>query len=77
MSLLPTILAAAEAAEESEKSEIPFYVAGALLALWAVVVSVLGLTRPDFPRTDGPARGVMAISVVLVLAVMTTTIAVS
>lgn len=42
-----------------------FYVAGGALALWAVVVSFLGITREGFPNSDGSMRVVMAISVVL------------
>jgi hypothetical protein len=73
MSMLATILAAAEAAgehaaEEHEKSETPFFIAGSVLALWAIAISVFGFTRPDFPSNNGAARGVMALSAVLVLA---------
>lgn len=71
MSLLATILAAAEAAgeqvAEEHKSELPFFVAGGVLALWAIAISVYGFTRPDFPSSQGAARGVMALSAVLVL----------
>ena len=45
-----------------------FYVCGGALALWAVLVSFLGITREGFPRTDGSARIVMALSVLLTLA---------
>lgn len=72
MSVLATILAAVqggvEHAAEAHRSELPFFVAGALLALWAVTVSVFGFTRPDFPSTEGAARGVMGLSAVLVVA---------
>ena len=44
-----------------------FYIAGGLLAFWAVLVSFLGITREGFPKTDGSARIVMAISVLLTL----------
>jgi plastocyanin len=43
-----------------------FHVLGGLLALWAVVVTALGVTRPDFPGKGSGQRIVMAISVVLV-----------
>lgn len=42
-----------------------FYVAGGLLALWAVLVSFLGITREGFPRSVGSMRLVMAVSVLL------------
>ncbi|MDQ3675900.1 MAG: hypothetical protein M3401_03700 [Actinomycetota bacterium] len=73
MSAILSILAAAEAAgepAEEHRSEVPFFVAGGLLAIWAVVISVFGFTRPDFPSSEGAARGVMALSAVLVAAAM-------
>ena len=45
-----------------------FYVCGGVLAGWAVLVSFLGITREGFPKTDGSARIVMALSVLLTLA---------
>lgn len=56
------------AAEEAETSKTAFYVAGGVLAIWAVVLSLIGLSRPEFPRTEGAARGVYGISAVLVAA---------
>ena len=44
-----------------------FHVCGALLALWALLVSFLGITRDGFPGSRGGARIVGAISIVLVL----------
>jgi hypothetical protein len=46
-------------------SKVPFYVAGGVLALWAVVLAALGLSRPSFPGNTGGQRGVIAISLVL------------
>ena len=63
------------AAEEPSKTA--FYVAGGLLATWAVVLAVIGLSRPEFPGSDGTARGVIAISVVLVIAAAAATVATS
>lgn len=45
-----------------------FHVLGGLLAVWALVVSFLGVTRENFPATKGAERLVALISVVLVLA---------
>ena len=45
-----------------------FHILGGLLALWALLVSFLGVTRENFPGTAGGERMVVAISVVLVLA---------
>jgi hypothetical protein len=47
-----------------------FYVVGPLFAVWAVVLAVIGFTRPDFPRTIGLQRIVVAISAALFLAVI-------
>ena len=58
------------AAEEQHKSEAPFFIAGAILVAFAVLISVLGFTRPDFPGSAMAARGVMALSAALVLAAM-------
>ena len=64
---------AAEAAGE-ESSKAPFYIAGSLLALWAVAISALGISRnADFPSA-GAARGVMGVSAVLVVAAMATAV---
>ena len=56
------------AAEHSSKG--PFYVAGGLLAGWAVLVGALGVTRPAFAEQENTGRAVMAISVVLALGAM-------
>ena len=44
-----------------------FHVTGLLLALWALILAALGITREDFPGRPG-ARVVMAISALLVAA---------
>ena len=67
--MLATLFAAAEAGPESSKTL--FYVCGGLLAAWAVVVSAIGIRAHEtFPPSRGAARGVMAISVLLILAAM-------
>ena len=45
-----------------------FHVLGGVLAIWALLVSFLGVTRENFPATKGAERMVAAISVVLVVA---------
>ena len=60
---------------EDEASKTPFYVAGGLLAAWAVLVSLLGISRNrEWPSSDGAAKGVMGISAVLVVAAMATAV---
>jgi NADH:ubiquinone oxidoreductase subunit 6 (subunit J) len=51
----------------SEPSKVPFYIAGAVLVIYALVVAGLGLTQPEFPGSIGRARGLMALSVILML----------
>jgi hypothetical protein len=64
-----TIVFAATEGEESSKA--PFYIAGAILAVFAVLISVLGLSRIDsFPASKGQARGVIGLAGVLVVAAM-------
>jgi plastocyanin len=60
--LVPVLAAA------GEKSKTSFYIAGGLLAAWAVIVSAFGLTRPDFPHNVTGSRGVMGVSALLVAA---------
>jgi hypothetical protein len=45
-----------------------FHVIGGITAIWAVVVSVLGFTRPDFPGDLRTERIVILISITLVTA---------
>lgn len=45
-----------------------FYVCGGLTALWAVLVSGLGIARENFPGGKGGERVVIAISALLVAA---------
>jgi hypothetical protein len=54
----------------SEPSKVPFYIAGLILAGWAVVLAGIGLTRPEFPYNARGQRGVIAISFVLVVAAL-------
>ena len=59
----------------AEKSRVPFFVVGGTLAVWAVVLSVLiGLRKPSFPYGATGERGVIAISVALVLAAVATAV---
>jgi len=59
----------------AEKSKIPFYVAGGILVVWAMVLSLgIGLRRPDFPASLAGQRAVMAISAVLVLGAVSTAV---
>ena len=63
------------AAEAAQKSHAAFYIAGGLLAAWAVLVSFIGMRGAEnWPSSDGAARGVMGISALLVVAAMATAV---
>lgn len=70
MDLAFIVLAAAEVAEEHEKSETSFFLLGGALAAFAVLISAFGFTKPDFPNGSGAGRAVVGVGVVLVAATM-------
>jgi hypothetical protein len=45
-----------------------YHVCGGLFAVWAVTLAVLGITREDFPGSQGGMRIVATISVLLAIA---------
>ena len=53
-----------------------FHLVGGLLAIWAVCLAFLGITREGFPRGPSQARAVGAVSVLLALAAIGSAIAV-
>ena len=63
--LIPVLAAA------GEKSKTAFYIAGGVLAAWAVIVSLVGVTRPGFPFGPPGERAVIAVSVLLVALTIT------
>jgi plastocyanin len=59
----------------AEKSKVPFYVAGGVLVVWALTLSLgIGLRRADFPGSLAGQRAIMAVSVVLMLAAISTAV---
>ena len=52
-------------------SKLPFYIAGGLLAVWAVLLAGWGITHAEFPGSEGRGRFVMLTSFVLVAATIT------
>jgi hypothetical protein len=63
------LFAAEEAGHESSKTL--FYVCGSVLALWALVVSAIGIrAHESFPPTESARKGVMALSTVLIVLAM-------
>lgn len=64
--MLPLVLAAT--------SKVPWYFGGGILAVYAVVLAAIGIKRPNFPNGAAGARGVMALSAVLVAIAIATAI---
>jgi hypothetical protein len=62
------------AAEEAEKSKVPFFVAGGLFAAWAIVLFAVGMRNQTFPGGQSGERTVIAVSLVLMLAAMATAV---
>jgi plastocyanin len=62
----PTDVASAAWVIAAAPSKVPFYVAGGVLACWAVGLTLVGVTHPRFPSSAGRARLIMAASAVLV-----------
>jgi plastocyanin len=69
--MYPTGVARAGSVFATAPSKVPFYVAGGLLAGWAVLLGLTGLRYPDFPGTAGRARLVMLTTGLLVAATLT------
>jgi hypothetical protein len=68
--MLATLIAFATEAAEHEKSKTPFYILGALAAVWAIVLFAVGMRSPRFPGSLAAQRGVIAVSVLVVIGAM-------
>lgn len=62
-----TLLAAAEAAAEEEKSKTAFYIAGCLFGAWAIALFFIGQRAPAFPGNSRTAVGLGITSVILAI----------
>ena len=51
----------------AEPSKTPFFIAGGVFALWAVVLAGIGLTRPSFPYNVRGQWTVIGISLILMV----------
>jgi hypothetical protein len=73
---LPAVLTLlAAAAHEEETSKTLFYVAGAILAAFAVIISIIGIRGHEtFPASKVAARGIMALAAILVAFTMASAI---
>jgi hypothetical protein len=64
------ILLAQEHVEE-EASKTPYYIAGGALAVFAVIISAIGIRGHEhFPDSKGARNGVIALAALLVAATM-------
>ena len=68
-----TLVAVTETAEE-EPSKVPFYILGGAAAAWALLLFAVGMRSESFPGSRGAQRGVIAISVLLVLGAMASSV---
>jgi heme/copper-type cytochrome/quinol oxidase subunit 3 len=69
--LATAIAVLAAAAEHEEPSKTLYVFLGGGLAVFAVAIAAIGISRHDaFPPTEGAKRGVMALALVLTLATL-------
>jgi hypothetical protein len=50
-----------------ESSKVPFFIIGGALAIYAVILSTIGIQRPKFPNDARGQRGVIAMTAVIVV----------
>jgi hypothetical protein len=68
--MFATLLTFAAEAVEEESSKTAFYILGGAAAAWAVILFAVGMRSETFPRSAGAQRGVIAISVLVVIGAM-------
>jgi hypothetical protein len=63
------------AAAEEETSKTAYYVAGSVLAVFAVIISAFGIRRHEtFPASRGATRAAIGLAALLVAATMATAV---
>jgi hypothetical protein len=69
--VLQALILFAQEHVEEETSKTAYYVAGAVLAAFAVIISAIGIRGHEhFPRSKGARNGVIALAALLVAATM-------
>jgi hypothetical protein len=68
--MLATLLTFAAETAEEESTKTPFYILGGAAAVWAVALFAVGMRSPTFPGSRGAQRGVIAVSVIVVIGAM-------
>ena len=48
-------------------SKVPFFIIGGALAVYAVILATIGIQRPNFPGGASGQRGVIALTLVMVV----------
>ena len=71
LSALATITAfAQEVVEEEESEPVAFYILGGVAAGWAIVLFLIGMSRPKFPGSAAAQAAATLISFLVVAAAM-------
>ena len=65
---------ATEALEEEEPSKTAFYIMGGLAAVWAVTLFAIGMRSQSFPGSAAAQRGVIAVSILVVVGAMASSV---
>jgi hypothetical protein len=65
--MLAALLIFAQETAEEESSKTAFYILGLVAAAWAIVLFAVGMRSPSFPGSPGAQRGVIAVSVLVVV----------
>ena len=68
--MLATLLTFAAEAAEHEPSKTAFYICGAVAAVWAILLFAIGMRSERFPASPTAQRGVIAVSVLVVIGAM-------
>lgn len=72
--MLATLFTLAAEVAEEESEPIAFYIIGAVAAVWAMLLFAVGMRSPDFPGSAVAQRGVIAVSVLVVVAAMASSV---
>ena len=72
--MLATLLTLATEAAEEETSKTAFYVLGLAAAAWAIFLFAFGMRSESFPGSAAAQRGVIAISLLLVIGAMASSV---
>ena len=69
-----SLAAVVEVAEEEETSKTAFYILGSVAAVWAIILFAVGMRVDSFPGSRAAQRGVIAVSVLVVVGAMASSV---